>query len=86
MKCPSIKVIMTRPPVSVKYAPMHTGALHSWLPWIQVVCWTFLLIGLVWRRRIGRWKRPRTFNWAIGLMTAAIVLSATAAILQLYGQ
>jgi hypothetical protein len=65
---------------------MHTSALHSWLPWIQVVCWTIFLTALIWRKRTGRWQRPRTFKWAIGLMSAAIGLSATAAILQLYGQ
>jgi len=65
---------------------MHSSALHSWLPWIQVVCWTIFLIALIWRKRAGLWKRPHTFKWAIGLMSAAIVLSATAAILQLYGQ
>jgi len=60
--------------------------MHTWLPWFQSACWIALTCALIWRYRTGRWKRPRTFKYAIILMCLAIALATTAAVLQLYGK
>ena len=54
--------------------------------WFQLFFEIALTIGLVWRRRTGKWKRPHTFKWAMMLMGLAIALTTTAGILQIYGK
>jgi hypothetical protein len=60
--------------------------MAHWRPWFPIVLWAILLVGLIVRYRSGKWRRPHTFKWAIILMSLAIVLSVTAAVLQVYGK
>jgi hypothetical protein len=55
------------------------------MPWFAPVLW-IALMGGIWRKRSGRWKRPNTFRWAMILMGLAIVLSTTGAVLEFYGK
>lgn len=52
---------------------------------IGMICWivfpVVIMARFYWLRRIGRWKRPRTYPWAMGLMALAAVSSALALVL-----
>jgi len=58
--------------------------MRTWIPFFPLAAWALILFALIRRKRTGQWKRPQTFRWAMILMTLAIVLSATAAVLKLY--
>jgi uncharacterized membrane protein SirB2 len=58
--------------------------MHRFLPFTQLIVWVVLMAMLIHKKRSGDWKRPHTFKWAMILMTLAIVLAATGAILELY--
>lgn len=58
------------------------GAVASWF-WL--VLSLVMIVGFIHRKRTGRWKRPRTFPIAMGLLGLAAVLSATALVLRQFG-
>jgi hypothetical protein len=44
-----------------------------------------LMLRFYWKQRTGRWKRPRTYPWAMGLMALAASCSALALVLRSLG-
>ena len=62
---------------------MHT--LVRMVPWFQALFMLALLAALIRRKRKGQWKRPWTFPVAMGLLSLALVLFATAQVLDHYG-
>ena len=52
---------------------------------IGMIFWTAFPVVMMsrfyWLRRTGRWKRPRTYPWAMTLMAVAAVCGALALVL-----
>jgi len=56
---------------------------------IGMICWVVFSVAIMsrfyWMRRTGRWKRPRTYPWAMTLMAVAAVCSGLSLVLRYVG-
>ena len=59
---------------------MRTIGMIFWIVFPVVMMSRFY-----WLRRTGRWKRPRTYPWAMTLVALAAVSSALALVLRYVG-
>ena len=60
---------------------MHTVIMVFW-----TVFSAAMLSRFYWLKRTGRWKRPRTYPWAMTLMALAMTCGVLALVLNRFGR